>query len=469
MKRNKPSGESQNKRQESAFRVPSHLTEEHPISNAKVAAILPAYNEAGRIGHLLSVLRDVSPIHEIIVVDDGSQDATAEQACQAAHLDTRIRVLRHEHNQGKGAAMFNGCRQTRAAVVLFLDSDLIGLRPSQVEDLIRPVASGQADMSIGVFKHGSFVTDISQRVTPWLSGQRCMRRYLLNRVSRPAAAGYGVETAITIAARQDRWRVVHVPLNGVSHPTGEIHRGLLRGAANRLRMYTNILQAAWLAGGPNFQLARLTPRIRWLSLLLTLIFAVSLAFNQAQALAPIRLQDLVSINLEGVFRVLVVDQDTASIPDLLTAESNNQKLLDLPELDFSPLKLPHLDLPILDELPDRPVRPKLIQGVALSLDKVQLDRPNNLLKIRLTGDPDPDVLYTLVLVTSTGTSQEYRFNLKGMGKSQKPAVTVIDLNAFEDPFLIGIALDAELGDETQRSGWTVILFPEWVPTIHSVK
>ena len=452
MKRNKPSGEFQHKPQEPEFRVPSHIIESHPIHTAQIAAILPAYKEAERIGKLLSVLREVSPLQEIIVVDDGSQDETAKQISQAARLDGRILMLRHEHNLGKGAAMFNGSRQTRAPVVLFLDSDLNGLRPSLVEDLIRPVANGQAEMSIGVFKHGSFMTDISQRLTPWLSGQRCMRRYLLKRVSQRAAAGYGVETAIRIAAWQDRWRVVRVPLNGVSHPTGEIHRGLLSGAANRLRMYTNILQAAWLAGAPKFQLARLTPRIRWLSLLLTLIFAVSLAFNQAQALAPIRLQDLVSINLDGVFRVLVVDQDTASIPDLLTAESNNLKLLDLPELDFSPLKLPYLDLPILDELPDRPVRPEFFQGVALSLDKDQLDRPNNQLKIRLTGDPDPDVLYTLVLVTSTGTNQEYKFNLIGMGRSQEPAVTVIDLTAFEDPFLIGIALDAELGDETQRSG-----------------
>jgi glycosyltransferase involved in cell wall biosynthesis len=224
-------------------RIFSQYTQQHP----HIAAVLPAYNEAGRIGNLLAVLRDVPSIREIIVVDDGSQDDTAQEAFQAATLDPRIRVVRHERNLGKGAAVFNGSHQTTAPILLFLDSDLFGLAPSQVEDLIRPVVGGQADMSIGVFRHGNFVTDLSHRLTPWLSGQRCLKSYLLGQVSARASAGYGVETAITIAARQGKWRVETVPLVGVSHPTGEIHRGLIHGITNRLRMYLHILKAAWLA------------------------------------------------------------------------------------------------------------------------------------------------------------------------------------------------------------------------------
>ena len=364
--------------------------------------------------------------------------------------------------------MFNGSLQTRAPVVLFLDADLIGLTPNQVQDLIQPVASGQADMSIGIFRDGHFLTDISQKLTPWLSGQRCMRRYLLTHVSRRAAAGYGVETAITIAAYYGKWRTVRVPLTGVSHPTGEIHRGPLRGAANRLRMYSHIVQAAWLAGAPIFQIPSLTPRFRFLSILMTILFAVTLAFNQAQALALFQLEDLSLINLGGVFRILVVDQDTTSIPDLLTAESQNQKLLnlpdlDLPNLDLSPLDLPIFDLPVLEALPIPEAEPEWIQGVALSLDKVQLDGQATRLVVRLAGDPDPDAAYTLVMITSSGAETSYPLNLRRSGRGQKQADAVIDLASFDHPFLVGIALEASIDGQTQHSGWTFILLPSLIP------
>jgi len=429
----------------------------------RVAAILPAYNESGRIGNVLAVLRNVNLVQEIIVVDDGSQDTTAEEAALAASNDVRIRLIRHQHNMGKGAAMFTGSRRTNAPILIFLDSDLINLAPNQVEDLIRPVANGLADMTIGVFQQGSFFTDLSQHITPWLSGQRCMKHHLLQQISYRAAAGYGVETAITITARQNKWRVASVPLIGVSHPTGEIHRGLFHGAANRLRMYGHILQAAWLTEAPQFQFARLTPRIRYISLVMTIIFAITLAFNQAQALALIDLEDLASINIEGVFRVLVVDSETSSIPDLLTAESNDQKLLNLPQLDFNTLKLPLLDIPFLEELPNQFEKPELIQGVALSLTDVQLDSVENRLKLRLTGDPDPDAVYQLLVVTSSGETQNIQLTLKGKGHGQISATSIIDLDNLGEPFLIGIALEADLNGDTQRSGWTLILFPEWIP------
>ncbi len=456
-------GASRLERHPPVSRAQIQITENRMANNPTTAAILPAYNEGGRIGLLLAVLREVKLIQEIIVVDDGSLDATAEEARQAASLDRRVRVVRHEQNQGKGAAMFTGCRHTRATIVLFLDCDLIGLTPNQVEDLIQPVAEGRADMTIGLFQHGSFLTDLSQRVTPWLSGQRCLWRRLMWQVSTRAAAGYGVETAITIAARQGQWRIASVPLAGVSHPTGEVHRGLVKGAANRMRMYANILQAAWLASLPHAQFDHWNARIRLASILMTLVFAIALAYNQAQALAPIRLEDLISINVEGIVRVLVIDQDTNRIPDLLTVASDSPKPLDLSGLDFSQLKLPLLDLPILDELPERLQSPELIQGVVLSLDKVDLNAPKNQLKIRLAGDPDPDASYHLILVTSSGAIRKYPLIPRAAGKGQKAGAAIIDLAEFEDPFLLGLALEAEIDADTQLSKWTLILIPEWVP------
>jgi glycosyltransferase involved in cell wall biosynthesis len=214
-----------------------------------IAAIVPAYNEAQGIGKVLEVLSRVDLLRVIIVVDDGSIDSTAQEVQTAARCDPRIRLIRHSQNQGKGQAILTGWRATRAPILLTLDADLSGLQPGQVLDLIRPLLQNRADMTLGLFKHGSRSTDNSHRATPWLTGQRCFRADLLTYISFSAAAGYGFETALTVAARRQSWRVMKVALVGVSHPPSETHRGFWQGLRTRSRMYAQIIRAWYIATG----------------------------------------------------------------------------------------------------------------------------------------------------------------------------------------------------------------------------
>ena len=216
------------------------------MTDRPLAVIVPAYNEAGRIERVLEVLRDIPGLGEIVVVVDGSTDATYAEAEAAAALDPRLRCLRLASNQGKGGAMLAGARAVHARWLLFLDADLIGLRPEHVQTLIEPVMADEVDMAVGVFRGGRWNTDLPHYLTPWLSGQRCLRAELLWQVPEPALAGYGVETAITVIARRQQWRCRYVPLRRLSHPPSEFHRGGLRGALNRGRMYAQIF-AAWRA------------------------------------------------------------------------------------------------------------------------------------------------------------------------------------------------------------------------------
>jgi glycosyltransferase involved in cell wall biosynthesis len=215
----------------------------------EISAIIPVYNEAGRIGRVLEVLRQVDRLHEIIVVDDGSTDLSTEEIQLAAQSDPRIRLLANPVNQGKGQAIFLGWQATESRCLLLLDGDLFGLNPQHIQDLINPVLDSHADMAIGQFKKGKWSSDIPQWFTPWLSGQRSLRADLLRQVSSRAAAGYGFETALTVAAKQYEWSCVRVFLPGVWHLPGEVRRGFWKGFKIRAKMYRQISSAWYQAGG----------------------------------------------------------------------------------------------------------------------------------------------------------------------------------------------------------------------------
>jgi glycosyltransferase involved in cell wall biosynthesis len=213
-----------------------------------ITAILPAYNENSLISGVLDVLSQVEILDEILVIDDGSSDSTRDTVVQSAARDTRIRLICHAKNRGKGQAIYTGWKNNHSDILLLLDADLINLKPVQVEALICPVLDGEVDMTMGLFRHGRLSTDLSHWATPWLTGQRCLRSELLNEVNRSAAQGYGLETAITVAASLNGWRTRRIWWEGVSHPPSENHRGYFLGIANRIKMYSQIIKA-WLTSG----------------------------------------------------------------------------------------------------------------------------------------------------------------------------------------------------------------------------
>ncbi len=274
-------------------------------SQQTIAAVIPAYNEAGRIGPVLDILIQVGELTEIIVVDDGSHDATLKEAVRRAGQDSRVRIIQHEHNRGKGQALFTGWQSTQAEMLLFLDADLIGLTPQHVRDLICPVTSGQADASIGLFRGGHMDTTLSHILTPWLTGQRCLRSSLMEYISPEAALGYGFETAMAVAARQQNWRVRKVILQDVWHPPSETHRGFEAGVKNRISMYAQIVRAWWLASRRKGFFPRINGRAR-VFIIIFLLAVFSIAYNSSMAFSEIHLSDMAPFPLEGARRLLIV-------------------------------------------------------------------------------------------------------------------------------------------------------------------
>jgi glycosyltransferase involved in cell wall biosynthesis len=208
----------------------------------KVCAVVPAYNEAGRIGAVLDTLAAAASVDEIVVVDDGSADATSDVVRRhPAFAAGRVRLERHSPNRGKGAAMRTGAEATDADVLIFFDADLIGLTTEHVAALVGPVVSGRCVMALGVFRGGRGPTDLAQFLVPNISGQRAIRRDVFQSIPCLTKAGYGVELAITNHVLGEGLPMTTVVLRGVTHPMKEEKLGVLRGAASRVRMYWQML------------------------------------------------------------------------------------------------------------------------------------------------------------------------------------------------------------------------------------
>lgn len=210
-------------------------------SSVRVSAIIPAYNEAERIGAVLWPLVQAPSVGEIIVVDDGSTDGTAQVARSFG-----VRVISLPVNCGKSVALDRGVQIARYETLLFLDADLVGLRPDHIERMIRTYSEEGRDMVVGVFRNGRLNTDLAQAIAPYLSGQRVLSKSLWKKLRRKVhKLDFGVEIALTKLARKESWTQEFVELDGVTHVMKEEKFGLSRGLVSRFKMYGDIVRSVF--------------------------------------------------------------------------------------------------------------------------------------------------------------------------------------------------------------------------------
>jgi glycosyltransferase involved in cell wall biosynthesis len=222
-----------------------------------VAVVIAARNEVDRIAATVAGAAGLVGVGLVVVVDDGSRDATAAVAQRAGAA-----VMRHQRNRGKGTAMETGAEAVRLVDqrehrdrprhLLFLDADL-GDTAGQAGPLMGPVTAGTADMTIAVFAatvklggHG-LVVGLSgagiRRATGWqprqpLNGQRCLTRAAFE-AARPLAHGWGVETALTIDLLRQGLRITEVEVELGHRATGTG----LRAQLHRAHQLTDVARA----------------------------------------------------------------------------------------------------------------------------------------------------------------------------------------------------------------------------------
>ena len=166
-----------------------------------VSVVIPAFNEEDGIASVVRGVLARGPWHEVIVVDDGSTDETAERAKGAG-----ARVVRHPYNKGNGAAVKSGIREAQADVVLLMDAD--GQHdPEDAAALIAPV--GLHDMVIGARASQdqawtrALGNAVFKAVASWLTG-------------RPIA---DLTSGFRAARRERLVEILHLLPNGFSYPT----------------------------------------------------------------------------------------------------------------------------------------------------------------------------------------------------------------------------------------------------------
>jgi glycosyltransferase involved in cell wall biosynthesis len=204
----------------------------------KVAAIVPAYNEADRLGAVLEAIGNAALVDEIVVVNDGSDDNTSE----VAKSHDLVRLVELTENRGKGGAMHAGASNTDAEVILFLDADLIGITGEAIDSIVRPVVDQEMDVCIGLFSGGRKVTDIAQVVAPYISGQRALPRHVFLDIPEIDTCRSGVEVAMSKYFRANGIKMGTVTIYGCTHVMKEEKLGFWRGTLARTKMYLDIIR-----------------------------------------------------------------------------------------------------------------------------------------------------------------------------------------------------------------------------------
>ena len=202
-----------------------------------ITAIIAAYNEKKTIQDVLTQVKKVKTIDKIIVVSDGSIDRTAEIA-----RELEVEVVELKENMGKGGALRRGVDACKSDIILLLDADLIGLTTKHIDDLLDPVIEKEVDMTVGIFNKGRLSTDLAQKVTPYLSGQRAIKRYIIEDISNIDITRYGIEAAMTRYVKSNKIRSKQVSLRNLTHMMKEEKFGFVEGFKERMKMYWEVFK-----------------------------------------------------------------------------------------------------------------------------------------------------------------------------------------------------------------------------------
>jgi membrane protein DedA with SNARE-associated domain len=205
-----------------------------------VSAIIPAFNEAETVSGVVRALEAHPLVDDIIVVDDGSTDLTAERA-----RETSATVIKLESNQGKAPAMAKGVEVARHETIFFLDADLHGLTSETIDALVNPVISGKYDMFVAIRDRRQSLLNKIVYFSPILGGERVLKKSIWSQVPGWCVKSFQIEISLNYFAKRSGGKMGFELMPGLTHIKKETKRGFWRGVLARVRMYAELVAIAF--------------------------------------------------------------------------------------------------------------------------------------------------------------------------------------------------------------------------------
>ncbi len=172
----------------------------------KISVIVPVFNEQKNIARVLELVTSWNRANDVIVIDDGSTDDTS--IILTVYI-SRVHLITHFRNLGKGAAIACGIEQSKGDLILCVDADAVGLTHQDLHDLVEPLIKKAADMVIGIH---SFPGIGKFRPYDSLSGQRSFwKKDLVSHLPEFRTSRWGVEVVINSIFKHKR--VIYIKQN----------------------------------------------------------------------------------------------------------------------------------------------------------------------------------------------------------------------------------------------------------------
>jgi len=230
------------------------------MSSPRVSIVIPAYNEeeciADCVDELRGVMDGLGEDYEVIVVDDGSTDATLERLRELKARCPQLRVLSFEANAGETAAMDAGLKNARGEFVVTMDADLQN-DPADIPRMLEVAAEWDVVSGVRAKRHDSAVRRISSRVANWtrnrlthesVSDVGCTLRVIRGRCLEGLKLYTGMHRFLPTLLRMDGCSITEVPVNHRPRTKGRSKYGVWNRLFKGLRDLFAVrwMQSRWL-------------------------------------------------------------------------------------------------------------------------------------------------------------------------------------------------------------------------------